>query len=84
MLVFPDNLDPDEFIRRDGREGFDHLPAINPAEYRIDRLRLANDLSTQEGRVAFAKSCAPILKGMEPVDLEVQLRQLMLHTGFSR
>lgn len=84
VLVFPDKLDPDEFVRRDGREAFDQLPAISPESYQISRLRLENDLSTQEGRVAYAKACAPILKRLQPVDLEVELRQLMIQTGFSR
>lgn len=84
VLVFPDKLDPDEFIRRDGREAFDKLPSLTPEAYQIQRLQLANDLSTQEGRVAYAKACAPILKKLQPVDLEVELRQLMVQTGFTR
>ncbi len=31
VLVFPDRLDPDEFIRRDGPEAFGKLPALPPA-----------------------------------------------------
>lgn len=69
VLVFPDGLDPDEYVRRDGREGFDKLPALTPQAYQIQRLQLANDLATQEGRVAYAKACAPILKTLQPVDL---------------
>ena len=30
VLDFPDGLDPDEFIRRDGPEGFAKLPALTP------------------------------------------------------
>ena len=84
VLVFPDSLDPDEFIRRDGREGFDRLPAISPSTYRIDRLRLQSDLTTQEGRAAFARGCAPILKKLDPIDLDLALRELTVQTGFSR
>ena len=31
VLDFPDGLDPDEFIRRDGKEGFDKLPGPDAA-----------------------------------------------------
>ena len=84
VLDFPDGLDPDEFIRRDGLEGFEKLPALSPATYRMRRLKDQHDLSTQEGRTEYAKACAQILKGLEPVELENHLQQLMVQTGFSR
>ena len=58
VLDFPDGLDPDEFIRRDGKDGFDKLPALTPQAYRMRRLRAEHDLTTQEGRTAYAKACA--------------------------
>ena len=84
VLDFPDGLDPDEFIRRDGLEGFSKLPALTPETYRMRRLRAEHDLSTQEGRTEYAKACAVILRDLEPVELENHLQQLMVQTGFSR
>ncbi len=83
VLDFPDGLDPDEFIRRDGLEGFEKLPALSPATYRMRRLKEQFDLSTQEGRTEYAKTCAPILSQLEPVEMENHLQQLMVQTGFS-
>lgn len=84
VLDFPDKLDPDEFIRRDGLEGFNQLPAISPETYRMRRLKEQHDLSTQEGRTEYAKACAEVLKNLEPVELENHLQELMVQTGFSR
>lgn len=84
VLDFPDGLDPDEFIRRDGLEGFEQLPALSPETYRMRRLREQYDLSTQEGRTEYAKACAAILRNLEPVELENRLQELMVQTGFSR
>ena len=84
VLDFPDKLDPDEFIRRDGIEGFNNLPAISPETYRMRRLKEQHDLSTQEGRTEYAKACAAILKNLEPVELENHLQELMVQTGFTR
>lgn len=84
VLDFPDGLDPDEFIRRDGKEGFDRLPALTPAAYRIRRLKEEHDLSTQEGRTGYAKACATILGTLEPVERESYLTDLMVQTGFTR
>ena len=84
VLDFPDGLDPDEFIRRDGPEGFAHLPALTPETYRMRRLKEQFDLSTQEGRTDYAKACASILATLEPVEMENHLQELMIQTGFSR
>ncbi len=84
VLDFPDRLDPDEFIRRDGAEAFSRLPAITPETYRIRRLKDENDLTTREGKVAFAKSAAAIISGLDPVEREGYIDDLCVQTGFSR
>ena len=84
VLQFPDKLDPDEFIRRDGIDGFEQLPALTPESYRMGRLRTQFDLSTQEGRTDYAKACAAILQKLEPVERENHLQELIVQTGFSR
>ena len=84
VLDFPDGLDPDEFIRRDGLEGFEKLPAVTPETYRMRRLRDEYDLASQEGRTEYARACANILRDLEPVELEGHLQELMVQTGFTR
>ena len=84
VLDFPDGLDPDEFIRRDGAEGFRKLPALSPAAYRLRRLKDGFDLSTQDGRLAYARGAADITAGADPVERDVLLGQLSLETGFPR
>ena len=84
VLDFPDGLDPDEFIRRDGRDAFDMLPALTPAAYRMRRLRGSHDLSTQEGRTEYARACAAILSKLDPLERENHIQELMVQTGFTR
>ncbi len=84
VLDFPDGLDPDEFIRRDGAEGFRNLPAISPAAYRLRRLKEQFDLSAQDGRLAYARSASEIVSAVDPLERDVLLSQLSLETGFSR
>ena len=83
VLDFPDGLDPDEFIRRDGAEGFRKLPAISPAAYRLRRLKENYDLSGQDGRLAYARGAAEIVSAVDPLERDVLLGQLTLETGFS-
>ena len=84
VLDFPDGLDPDEFIRRDGAEGFSRLPAITPAAYRLRRLKAEQDLSTEEGRIAYAREAAKVIRPLDPVARESAIRELAVQTGFSR
>ncbi len=84
VLDFPDGLDPDEFIRRDGVEGFRSLPAISPAAYRLRRLKEQFDLSAQDGRLAYARGAAEIVSTADPLERDLLLDRLSLETGFSR
>lgn len=85
VLVFPDKLDPDEFIRQNGLEAFNALVPQSPAAFRMLKSQQAFDLSQQDGRTEYAKACAVILKKVtEPVELENHLTWLALQTGFTR
>ena len=84
VLDFPDGLDPDEFIRRDGADAFRSLPAVSPAVYRLRRLKDRFDLSAQDGRLAYARGASEIVSSVDPLEREVLLGQLSVETGFSR
>lgn len=85
VLFFPDNLDPDEFIRQRGLDAFEHLRPLKAAEYRMQRAKEDLDLSDDDQRSEYAKRCAQILsKVREPVELETYLQTLAVQTGFSK
>ena len=85
VLFFPDNLDPDEFIRQRGLDAFEHLRPLKAAEYRMLRAKEDLDLSDDDQRIEYAKRCAQILsKVREPVELETYLQTLAVQTGFSK
>ena len=83
VLDFPDGLDPDEFIRRDGAEKFLELQALPAAAYRLRRLKESFDLSQDEGKMNYVRKAAYILAPLDPVGEETYLKTLMLETGFS-
>lgn len=85
VLDFPGGLDPDEFVRQKGLEAFQALKPISAVTYRMRREKEKHDVSTEEGRIEYAKACAAILRGVkEPVELENHLRHLSVETGFSK
>ena len=85
VLQFPDNLDPDEFVRERGMEAFARLRPLRAAEYRMLRAKDEFDLSEQDGRIEYAKRCAQILSKVDsPVEIESYLEMLSVQTGFSQ
>ena len=62
VLDFPGGLDPDEFIRQEGLEAFQALKPISAVTYRMRREKERHDVSTEEGRIEYAKACAAILR----------------------
>lgn len=85
VLVFPDNLDPDEFIRARGIDAFNALKPLRASEYRMQSAKADLDLSDADGRMDYAKRCAAFLRRVkEPVELESCLQTLSVQTGFSR
>ena len=83
VLDFPDGLDPDEFIRRDGAEGFRALPALSPSAYRLRREKEKFDLSAQNGRLDYARAACGILAATDPLETELRVKELSLATGLS-
>ncbi len=85
VLDFPEGMDPDEFIRAYGPQAIDQLEPVDATTYRMKQEIGNHDLSTQEGRTAYAIACAAFLaKVKEPVQLENHIQRLMMATGFSR
>lgn len=84
VLDFPAGMDPDDFIRKEGVDGFNSLAVLTPEAYRIRRLKDSADLSTREGKVEYARQAVAVFAGLDPVERDGFMKDLALQTGFSR
>ena len=85
VLYFPDGLDPDEMIRQRGLSAFEALKPMAPARYRLMRLLTVSDLTSEEGRVAYVKAAAELLRSVpDPVEMEAYVREVCSRSGFDR
>ena len=85
VLDYPAGMDPDDFIKQNGIEGFNNLRKIPATEYRMIRCKDDLDISTQDGMTQYAlRACAIIRSVKNPVEAENYLRKLANETGYDR
>lgn len=86
VVVLPDGQDPDDLARSGGQEAFEALAqkALPLAVFKMKRAALEYDLSTQQGRTAYAMDASKILAEVKnPIERESYLKLLQVETGFS-
>lgn len=85
VIDIPGGMDPDDYVKEKGADGFEALRPMKPSEYRMLRAADNVDLTTQDGRTAYAIACCNILRKVpNPVELENYLTKLVVQTGFDR
>lgn len=85
VLQVTDGKDPDEFIKKYGKDGFLKLikGAIPFMEYKLSLLRHKYDLSDMEQRVLFLQEAARLLREVSPVEADVYIQQIAKETHIS-
>lgn len=67
VISLEDGMDPDEFVRRDGYDGFVKLKesALSVIEYKLKLCADANDLGSVNGRAKYVQQALEVLKTIE-------------------
>ena len=85
VLLLPEAMDPDDFVRKRGKEAFSALKsnALSLTEFKLQLLRDQCDLVSEEGRMHFAQQAVALLKDAGPVERERYIRFIAKLSGFS-
>ncbi|MDR1068182.1 MAG: DNA primase [Clostridiales Family XIII bacterium] len=84
-LVLDDTKDPDEYIRKHGRERFAALlaKALPATTFKLKKTLERYDLKAPEGSVKFLKEAEEILRQLSPVEAEYYIGKLAGLTGIA-
>ena len=86
VIRFEAGEDPDDFIRKNGLQGF--AVKVNAAStatgYRLDTVKKQYDISTENGREGYALAASGILQSIEsPIQRERYVTRVVAETGYS-
>ena len=86
VLTVTDGKDPDEFVKKNGKEAFLKLAdnAVPAAEFRLRLARRDHDLATDTGVLEYIESVVPILRSLGPVEQDMYIRKLSEEFGVSQ
>ncbi len=86
VVSLPDGLDPDDFIKAHGAEAYEQLlrEAQTLPAFKINSLKSKYDLSSPDGKSAYAIEAVKVIKALEnPIEQEEYLRIIHENTGYS-
>jgi DNA primase len=80
FLLLPEQDDPDSYVRREGKEGFERLvaeQAMPLSAFALKELTERVDMSSAEGRAKFLQDAKPLVKQISAPILGLMLRKRM-------
>ena len=88
MLSYQGAKDPDEFIKKYGRERFEMLlnGTANPTEFQLKKAKAKYDLRSDDGRLSYIREAIGILteRGVSPTARDVYAGRIAEETGVSK
>lgn len=86
VLTVPDGKDPDEYVRKNGSEGFGKIVngALTLIEYKIKMSRSEVDTSTTEGKILFLNKVAGLISKLDSeVEREMYIKKIAVENDIS-
>ncbi len=85
VIVFPDELDPDEFIHQHGKEAFDQLKdnALSLNSFKLDAMARSYTLDNENEREKYAMEACKLIASLQPIERDRCYQQLARKTGYA-
>jgi len=85
VIVFPNEQDPDEFVRQNGKEAFDRLKenALSLNAFKLEAMARSYALEREDERERYATEACRFIATLSPVERDRYYQQLSFKTGYS-
>lgn len=85
VIVVPDGLDPDEYVRIYGRDGFSRLKenALSLNAFKLEAMANGVDLSDENAREQYASKACAFVSGLQPIEQERYYKSIAKKTGYA-
>ena len=85
IVVVTDGKDPDEFIKKRGKEAYMDLvrDAYSFADYKFMKAKERYDMGTTRGRLGFMREAVGILRSLSPVEADMYIKKLARENDIS-
>ena len=85
VLHVTDGKDPDEYIKKNGREAFLSLTenALPYIDYKLEAAKRGLNISSEEGKLDYLKNISSILSDLSPVECDIYIKKISRDTGIS-
>jgi DNA primase len=87
VVVLPEGMDPDDYIREKGQAGFQKKmdTALSYVDFKVYILKGQYNIEESKGKIDFTKEVARIIRDMKsPVEQDVYIEKISSQTGVSR
>jgi len=86
VLAIPENLDPDEYIKKYGVDRMRRLldECASDIDYTIDRVRSRHNLASDDGKLQFLKEICPVLSELTQLEREVYAGRIANDLGIDK
>ena len=85
VLKVTDGKDPDEFIKKNGRNAFLELAdqAVPYGDFKLNMIKQQYDMDDEQQRVEFIHDAVKVLQEMKPVEADIYIKKLSAEMGIS-
>ncbi len=85
VLHVTDGKDPDEFVKKKGKQAFLELAdnALSYADYKIAVLKNRYDLNDTDGRLQFVKETVAALRSLSPAERDIYIKKVAAEAKIS-
>lgn len=87
ILLLPDGMDPDDYIKRYGPLEFEKLfvNAYNYIDFKIHQLKSEYKIDTLEGKIKFTTEVAKIIRNVKsPIEQDIYIDKISKEVGITR